>query len=343
MAKTFKLSLFIGFMVLVLSQCKWRHQEPIPDVSAIPVNIKIDRFEQALFEADTNNFDSDLRAILKTYPEFGSFFFDRVLRLERLKVDSSMYTRAIRDFVTFDGVRALYDTCSVVFVDVSDIEAQLTDAFRRLKYYLPDWVTPSVLSCISEYSVGTYTYGDSLLVIGWDFFLGMDYPYYNPSIFPNYIRKTMQPAYVPIRAVEAYMNNNIPNPGTNNLLSLMLYNGKKAYIRKKALPYVADSLLWAFTSDQYTWCSNNELEMWSHFLNEDLLYSTDINKISKLVNPSPNSPGMPAEAPGQTANFIGMKIIESFMNRNPDTTLESLISMADPQELLNKSRYKPKR
>jgi len=97
-----------------------------------------------------------------------------------------------------------------------------------------------------------------------------------------------------------------------------------------------------YTADQLQWCEENQSQIWSHFLREELFYETDYKKINKLINASPASPGMPAEAPGQTANFIGWKIVTAFMKRNPDSSIIDLLSLHDYQEILDKSKYKPK-
>jgi len=72
-------------------------------------------------------------------------------------------------------------------------------------------------------------------------------------------------------------------------------------------------------------------------------YFSKAEKINKYINPSPHSPGMPPRAPGRTANYIGWKIINAYMQRFPETTFQDLVKMDDAQALLQKSRYKPKK
>lgn len=63
------------------------------------------------------------------------------------------------------------------------------------------------------------------------------------------------------------------------------------------------------------WVRNNELEIWSFFTEQNLIYETNVNRINKYINPSPDSPGMPADAPGQTANYIGYQMITAYMEK----------------------------
>ena len=109
------------------------------------------------------------------------------------------------------------------------------------------------------------------------------------------------------------------------------------------LPYTQDSIIIEYTEDQLNWCDENQIQIWAYFLKEDLFYETDNNKINKLVNPAPNHPNMPPEAPGRTGNYIGWKIVEAFMQRQPDMTLSDLVAYEDEQKILEISKYKPRK
>jgi len=97
-----------------------------------------------------------------------------------------------------------------------------------------------------------------------------------------------------------------------------------------------------YTADQTEWVKSNELEMWAFFFDQELFYESNTMKINKYIQPSPTSPGMPEIAPGRTANYVGWQIVNAYMKRNSDTTLEELIQLRDSQEIMDKSRYKPK-
>ena len=52
---------------------------------------------------------------------------------------------------------------------------------------------------------------------------------------------------------------------------------------------------------------------------------------------------MPVEAPGQTGNYIGYQMINAYMEKRPNTTLDQLLTEKDAQAILEISKYKPKR
>ncbi len=333
-----KISFSLAFIIIVsIPSCEWDKGKNIPDVSDIAVEIKIERFEKDLMNIDTNRVSSAVDTLIEKYPVFmKEIYLPKIL-------PALQDTNTMGMFIKSPGIRKLYDTCMIVYNDISAIENEFSQAFRFYKYYFPERSIPQVISFISEYSIGTFTYEQDILGIGWDFFLGADYPYYNPTFFPMYIKRTMNKEHLVAKSIEAVSTDLVGEAEGDRLMDLMIANGKVLYVMDQLLPYTPDSIKLSYTQAQVEWCEANELEIWSHFLSEDLLYSTRRKDIRKLVDHSPNSPGMPEEAPGRTANWIGWQIVKSYMNRHPETSLEALIELKDAQQLLDLARYKPRR
>ena len=336
-----KFSRIVAFLIIIITistpSCLPDKGKNIPDVSDIDVAIKIQRFEKDLMDIDTNNVLASTNALIEKYP----VFMKEIYLPKILPVLQDTNTMAM--FVKSPGIRQLYDTCMIVYNDISDLENEFSQAFRFYKHYFPDRSVPKVVSFISEYSIGTFTYEQDILGVGWDFFLGADYPYYNPTFFPKYIKRTMNKDHIVAKSFEAISTDLVDEAEGDRLLDLMITNGKILYIMDQLLPTTPDSIKLSYTQQQIQWCEANELAMWSHFLSEDLLYSTRRKDIRKLVDHSPNSPGMPEGAPGRTANWVGWQIVKSYMKRNPDTSLEDLIALKDAQQLLDQAQYKPRR
>ena len=232
-----------------------------------------------------------------------------------------------------------------VYPDLKEITLDFEQAFRFLKHYFPEYPTPKLTTFISEYSVAAFIYGEGDLAVGLDFFLGKDYPYaaFNPNNpnFSAYLSRSFDRKHLVNKTLQPLVQDLIGvNKGTR-LLDHMIHNGKQLYLQKALLPYTPDSIILELPQTQAAWLQANELEMWAHFLKEELLYSTDMQEFRKLIDYSPNSPGMPPEAPGRTANYVGLKIVEAFMRRHPELNLQDLINLDNAQYILEHSRYKP--
>ncbi len=319
----------------------------IPDVSGVEVDVPLRRFDRDLFALDTNHIAEGLQALRARYPEFAPLFFGEILGADDPRIAPQGPEAYIRGFITHPPLRRLYDTCQIVFSDMEDIHREFEQAFRFFKYYFPDQPVGDVTTFLSEYTLMSFVYGDNRLAVGLDFFLGEDYPYaaYNPGNpnFSSYLTRTFNKDHLVLKAFIPLVQDLLgPTPG-QRLLDHMIHKGKELYILDRLLPYAPDTVIMEYSREQWDWVQANELDIWAYLLSEDLLYSVKWNEFRKLVEYSPHSPGMPPEAPGRTAAFIGWRIVDSYMQRHPQTTLPELIALRDAQSLLDQARYKPRR
>lgn len=334
--------------LIILLAVACRNDPPkAPDVSGIDVPVNIRRFEKELFAIDTNDVAGGLARLETAYPEFSEIFFTDILGSKNPEIAPEGHEAYINGFLRYPAVRALYDTCMLRYHVMPDIEREFQQAFRYFRYYFPDREIPDVTTFFSEYSIGNFIFDEQSLAVGLDFFLGAEHPYalYNPgnSSFSGYLTRTFTREHLVSKTLQPLIEDMLGAPYGNRLLDMMIFNGKKLYLLDLLLPYTPDSIKLEITAEQAQWLPDNQLEMWAYILQEELLYASDWSKIRKYVEYSPHSPGMPPEAPGRTANWIGWQIIKAYMQQFPDTSPEQLIELRDAQDILTKSKYKPRR
>jgi len=319
-----------------LSSCFENKNKHIPDVSNIKTGLKLRHFENDLFNIDTINTLAGMQQLDSLYPDF---FRDIYLS----KIIPALQNPQIFDlFLKTPQIRQLYDTTQIVLGDFSIYKNQLDQSFKYYKYHFPDAEIPEIITYISEYSLGNFV-ADGMVGIGLDFFLGSNYPRYNPGFFPAYIRRSMNKEHLVSKTMEAVASDMVGDIEGDRLIDYMIHNGRKYYVLDLLLPHAPDSILLQYSGTQVKWLEENELQIWSHFIGEDLLYSTRYKDIRKLVDYSPNAPGMPSEAPGRTANWVGWNIVKAYMKRHPEVTPAELLEMKNGQEILDGSKYKPRR
>ena len=346
---TQKLNLIIGLIFLsAFIACSSEQQKNIPDVSDIDIEVNIDRFEQALFSLDTTQFESSMAALEQQYPDFSEVYFNFVLGSKNPEVAPEGHLPYMRGFISHPGLTHLYDTTQMIYRDMSDIQEELKQAMQFYSYYFPGAKVPTFTTFLSEYSIAAFIYAEQSLAIGLDFFLGADYPYwkYNPQNpnFSDYMVRTYNRDHLVSKTIQPLVEDHVgPAPG-ERLLDLMIHNGKKLYIRELLLPHAPDSVLLEMTPVQVQWLKENEFNIWSHFIENELLYSSEFRKIRKLVEYSPTGPtDMPSEAPGRVGNWMGLQIVKRYMQRYPNMSMEALIGQRDAQLLLDESKYRPRR
>lgn len=332
---------FVGLSVFFITACGDESRTPRPDVSDIQVDVPLLRFEQDIFALDTAQLQIEMQQLLSKYPFMLPLFCNEIIHDQSNRSETPR--EALYGFVTNSNIRLLYDTVQQVYGDLRWLEKDLNSMFQFYRYYFPEKPIPQVVTMISEYSTDAFTAGDSLCGIGLDLFLGENYPGYDPEVFPQFMRRQFERPFIPVRLSKAVAQNCAGEPGGRRLLDLMLYYGKQLYIADCLLPDVADSLKMGYTREQMQGCYANEAEAWAKLLAENLLYSTDYDKIRKLVTPSPNAPILFTEAPGEVGNWMGLQIVRSYMKRYPNTTMQQLIDLKDAQKFLESAKYKPKR
>jgi hypothetical protein len=319
-----------------------------PDVSHIKAEIEIVRTEDQLSKIKSA---SDLNKLMEEHKAFFRLYFSEVLSISNANNPDSLYT-AISGFLTDTLISKLFSQVETKFTDISSVKVEAQQMYQYLQHYFPLQISvPRIYTFISEYGYQAFIFqddnGNDGIGLGLDMFLSpdIDYKSINPdnTNFSSYITRSWNRDHIVPKIADLHITEIIGDAPGHKMLDQMIHNGKALYIKELILPKIQDSLIFEYTGEQLQWCHDNELEMWSFFLDKKLFYESNPVKIGKYINPSPNSPDMPADSPGRTANFIGYKIVKAFMDRYPETTLAELIVMTDSQQLMEKSKYKPTR
>lgn len=326
------------FLLFLWSSCN--KGKNIPDVSHIDMDLEVIRFEKEMYGIDSNDIVTKSKALVSNHPDFVEIYTSPNVMRERTWKDSSQQS-ILAHLMRGPQMKMLYDTCMVQFDDFSPYELELEEAFKYYKHYFPEQTIPKIYTCITEFGYQGFTYGPEILVIGTEHYMGSEFPAYN-GIFPRYQSSSFTPEHLVSSSMELMVGEILGENPERNMLDAMINNGKKLYILDQLLPHTEDSIKLKYTAAQTEWCNDNEFEMWTFFVNEDLIYSEDKRSYMKYIAPTPTSPGMPTESPGRTANWIGWQIIKKYMKLNPNKTLQDLVDEKDTQVIFKAAKYKPR-
>jgi len=322
---------------------------PAPDVSSISIELDLVRYDKQLSNIDPDNPNQSYLDLITEYPVMTDLYFKQLTNL--YDEDATKFNKRIEDFANDERISSLADTVATIFKDTRSVEKELTLSLKYLKHYFPIYALPRFYTLYSEFSYQSFIFqdhdGKDAIGLGLDLFLGDDFDYkkIDPSnvAFSSYLTRAYNKDHVSKKAVEMIAEDMIGKPNGKRFIDLMIHQGKKQYILERLMPHVSDTIRWEYTPTQLAWVQENELQIWDFFLDKNLIYETSHLKTANYLQPAPHSKGMPDGAPGRTASYIGYKIITSYMKRNPDLTLSSLLDINDAQDLLEKARYKPAR
>ncbi|MGL2966600.1 gliding motility lipoprotein GldB [Flavobacterium sp. XGLA_31] len=292
-------------------------------VEAIPVELKVDRFDQAFFESSPN----DLMRLKAEYPFFFPEGTPDAIWIEK------MQNKDWRD---------LYAAVQKKYPDFNKQTTEIEDLFKHFKYYFPDTVMPKIYTVIAEMDYNSKAiYANDKLIIALELYLGKDSKFYT---FPAYLKQNFEERQMMPDIVSSYAIRKIPPPKDNTLLSNMVYYGKELYMKDLMLPDYTDSEKIGYKPEQITWCQENESYIWRFFIEENLLFDSDSRLPNRFINPAPFSKfylEIDNESPGRVGQWIGWQIVRSFMENN-EVSMQDMLKM-DAKQLFEKSKYKPKK
>ncbi|MGQ9619361.1 MAG: gliding motility lipoprotein GldB [Bacteroidales bacterium] len=340
MMKLNRLILIALMLSVAFFSCR-RNQYKV-NISGIEVEIRIKRLERALFSIDPLKISDSVESWKTKYGNFLKYF-SYVINIGEM--DDSLWLDGLVRFCTDRFNNEVYEKIRQVFPDLKWLEKDISGAFRFYRYYFPTKPVPAVYSCITGFNNSIIT-GDSTLGISLDMYLGSDCRYYPSLGIYNYQAAKMTPSNIITDCMYSWASSewdyDIMGYKTDNVLSVMIHEGKLLYFVKCMLPNKPDETIFGFTADQLKFCINNEGRMWQYLIENNLLFSTDILTRKKLVGEAPFTTYFSKESPGRAAAWIGFRIVESYMRYNRNTRLEELMNLTDPQEILGSARYSPR-
>jgi len=326
--------------VVVFFSCK-QHQRP--DVSQVKVAIKIDRFDRELYQGKTKDVAATNQYLQQKYGFFYDDFIHRIVGNPGLT--GEMVLTGLYKNQAYTDLNKEVDS---VFPNLNKVEQELTESFKYIKYYYPKIKVPHFIAYLSGFAY-QIPIGDEYMGIGLDMFLGRDSKFYGAIVqsIPQYQSRRFEPAYITPRVTEVFAREELfkERDEDQTLLAKMIYNGKILYFMDEVLaPELSDTLKIGYTTKQLDWCKKNEANIWAFFMENDLLYQSDMQKIQTFLTDGPFTPGLgekKSSAP-KLGVWLGWQIVRKYMAQNPDVTLQQLMAETDAQKILNKAKYKPK-
>lgn len=336
------LTLFFFIILTLLSGCRNNHYRV--NLRSLEADIEILRLEKELFSSEPYQVAEKVSELVSKYPgpmQLLSF------AINTGAVHDTVFPSLMTLFCTDRINTEVYTKVAEKYDDPGFLEEGLEQAFRYYKYYFPGKPAPYIFTCTTGFNASILTIsGDTILGISLDRYLGRSCEYYPRLGIYGYLSARMNeynivPDVMYALAATEWEYEEIGYP-SESVFSKMVHEGKLKYFQKCMLPSLNDTLIFGFTAEQLKFCRNNELQMWQYLAEHDLLFSTDQFIIKKLTDEAPFTSYFTNESPGRAAVWIGFRIIESYMKKNPSVKLDDLMKNTDYQGILTGARYMPK-
>ena len=304
------------------------------DITPKPYNLEFDRYEEVLFNLDTNDFQAELMNVQDRYRVF--------LSGDLNNLDAVQY---LKDFATDPFSITLYEKVKAVFSDLKQIEPVVEDVFAHFHYYYPEIELPKkAFTCITgvhpdEPPVQII---DDQLVISLDWYLD-DEELYDQIGMPRYmsLRRNVSTLAKEV-AEQLYMHYLYEWRKQGQIVGEMVFYGRRDFFVEAMCPKLPDSVLLGYSSKQWQWAVENEGQVWADIVGNRRLYDAGLDAYMMFFGDGPFTQAYSNDAPSRLGEFFGLNISRSYFSNN-EVSLQDLMQRKDLQNVFQDSGYKPKK
>lgn len=328
-------SLLAFFLLLVSCQPKQPNYKQKLAIKTEPYHLEFDRYEDALFNLDTANFQQELMAIQDPYRVFLSGDLNNPEAVKYLK-----------DFAIDPYSINLYHKVKDAFPNLKPVQTMVEDIFTHFHYYYPDIKIPTkAFTCISGISadVPAVQIIDDKLVISLDWYLEED-EIYDQIGMPRYMSRRAQVATMAKDVANClYMKYLYEWRKQGQIVDEMVFYGRLNFFIEAMCPNIKDSILLGYSEAQWRWAVENEGQLWADIVGDRRLYDAGLDAYMMFFGDGPCTQVYGNESPSRLGEFFGLNIIRSYVASHEDFNLQQFMKRKDLQNIFQDSGYKPKK
>ena len=314
--------LLLGFIMLSCNEESKVEEE----IAKIEVDFTVERFDKAFFEATPK----DLPKLKEAYP----FFFSK-------HVPDSIVIQRMEDTLQNEILQEVNQT----FKDFKNIKEELVSMFQHIKYYDKVFSVPRVITLTNNVQYrDNVIVTDSIALVALDNYLGEEHRFYVDGNIPAYLAKNFTEEQIVVDLADGYAKKYAFQSTRKALLDEMIYFGKLLYFKDVMIPFKTDAEKMGYSENQIKWAEANESQIWSYFIEKELLYSTDPKLPNRFIADAPFTKfylELDNESPGRLGQYMGWQIVKAYAETTGDDIMK--IMQTEPEEIFRKSKFKPKK
>lgn len=321
--------LVFSIISLVLFSCQEERCDSFPDISRIDLELD---FEDLASEIHAIESQAALKSFFAQNPVVKDDFFQAA----SYKTEDELLSETMK-LLQNPYIDTLYQEVARIF-NTEALRIELEEAFKRIKYFYPDFEAPKVRTVYSGFG-NDITYTDSLLVIGLDYYLGEEATF-RPDEH-EYVKVRLTPDHLVPHLIQFTSNRfNNTNIEDRTILDEMVFYGKALHFVKKMLPCTPDSLVIGYKADQLLNAQVSEQFLWAFFVENALLYDKKPLNIAKYIEERPGVPEIDRICPGRIGQWLGWRIVAKY-EEETGMEFQELMIKTDSREVLMQSKYRP--
>ncbi|WP_343634342.1 hypothetical protein [Fluviicola sp.] len=204
----------------------------------------------------------------------------------------------------------------------------IEDGFKRIQVHLPKAKLPETIVFMNSFFSSSMYCTKNEIGVGLERYLGAKTDVIKElpgDVFYEWIKEAMEPQYLERDAICAWVLTHICEPGkdVNNIEAIIQW-GKILYVTKAALPEQEEHILLRYNTADYEWALKNERNFWEYLVKQNMLFAKSETDQAAFLQEAPFTSGLPQKGPDRLGQFLGYRIVASYMEQY-DVTLQQLL------------------
>lgn len=245
-------------------------------------------------------------------------------------ITDSSFTQRTQDFYSSDYIVRLEKRIKERFNDLPKRHQSIVEGMKRLKVHFPNQTLPKAIFYTNSYFSASAFCTDDAISVGLERYLGSKTDVIKElpaDQFYEWIKKAMDDQYLERDAVCAWAYTHMVKEKEQAYTIENIINwGKILLITEAAYPSMPKHQLLRYSERDYNWALQNERQFWEFLVKEKILFNKDETIQQNLLAEAPFTAGLPQKGPDRLGQFLGWRILHSYMEQY-DLTLQELVAL----------------
>lgn len=296
------------------------------DISSSKYNLKFTNLDSIVSVFNRESVEAGIMQLQMNHPLIATYQFDYCFQTG-MPGDSTFIQR-YSEFQNNDYFKRLEKRIKAMHKRFPQHHQAIEQGFQRLQIHFPKADFPDNIFFMNSYFYSSVNCIENDLCIGVERYLGANTAEIKElpaDPFYDWIKKAMEEKYMDRDAVCGWVLNNIVEmPESQNHIEAMINWGKVLYFTEAAFPEIEPALLLRYSQKDYDWALNNERGFWEYLVKYNMLFQKNATDQAGLIQEGPFTAGIPMKGPDRLGQFLGYRIIKSYIEQNDVTLLQLL-------------------
>lgn len=314
------------FVYLLIQSCSTNPLDINPEKKEL--NITFVNLDSVLVNTSENNLQNELSKLNLFPNQILDYQLEHCLGVGQLS-DSGTILR-IKKFVNDTYVSKLEIEIAKKFNNLKSRKEKIHDGFLYLNHHFKNGKLPKKIVFMNSFFASNVFCTENEIGIGLERYLGPKnevikmlpdqefYQWIKDGMLDEYLERDVLTAWI--------LTHYVPEKKTNTAEAIVNW-GKILYLTEAAFPKEEKNIILRYSKKQLEWAMKNEYAFWKYLVDEKMLFSDNEKNQSNFLNDAPFTMGLPEKGPDRLGQFLGWRIIHSYMMQFPDTNLEELIKL----------------